>query len=234
MDAAVGQAPSWVTPAEIIAERVATLERFPELAGSAVGEDARRRNVAWMPGDTCYDDLGESPACWWTVVEAPSSILIPPEDCDAAIGQALAIEEGWSHTPDQGSALDVGSAPGFAPFVDHGIKLLQALNALWWRLELRGFRVMVMRYREGDSLVTHTDLNPGRGSVKAALSIQLADPETYAGGNFVMYRDGVPTVAPRTRGTAIGLPCWASHGVTEVRSGERWSLVVWGMGPPLR
>ena len=69
-------------------------------------------------------------------------------------------------------------------------------------------------------------------SRKLSLILQLTDPETYDGGELLMYfgRDK-PTPVPKHRGAVVVFPSFMLHEVTPVQRGRRNSLVTWAHGP---
>lgn len=92
------------------------------------------------------------------------------------------------------------------------------------------------RYGIGHGYNWHIDLGQGQLSKrKLSLSLQLSDPDDYEGGDLqFFYNENHKPSIPRTRGTITIFPSWMTHRVTEVTAGERWSLVNWLIGPPLR
>lgn len=71
---------------------------------------------------------------------------------------------------------------------------------------------------------------------KLSFSILLNDPNTYEGGDFLLYSDSIqrPVVFPKDTGTAFFFPSTTLHEVTPVTKGVRYSLVGWCRGPKFK
>lgn len=80
----------------------------------------------------------------------------------------------------------------------------------------------------------HVDAGPGTSIRKLSLTIQLADPDSYDGGELELNPDGQPVTMDKVRGRAFVFPSWTLHRVKPVTRGVRHSLVVWVAGPPFR
>jgi PKHD-type hydroxylase len=112
-------------------------------------------------------------------------------------------------------------------------------NLCWWRLDVPAWRIEIKRYGPGTCHPTHADLHVGQLERKLAISAQLSAPDDYEGGTlYVLPTVGVAThdavKVPRDRGTIAMFPGWVRHGVTEVTGGERWALIAWTLGEPIR
>lgn len=85
-------------------------------------------------------------------------------------------------------------------------------------------------YGLGDQYRWHHDQLPTL-TRKLALTVQLAPPAYYTGGDFQI----MPPVqtGPRDLGTALVIPAYAVHQVTPITAGVRRALVVRFTGPPL-
>ena len=112
--------------------------------------------------------------------------------------------------------------------------VLQELNEGWFHFDVDGIEpIQIARYGPGDRYDSHIDLGPGEASRrKLSLTIQLSDPNTYEGGDLAFR--GVSPPGARARGAAVVFPSYLGHAVEPVRTGERWSLVAWAVGPPFR
>jgi PKHD-type hydroxylase len=67
---------------------------------------------------------------------------------------------------------------------------------------------------------------------KISMSVQLSDPATYEGGDFVFDKCDQPNSSQlRARGTVLTFPSFMYHKVTPVTKGRRYSLVAWFKGP---
>lgn len=85
----------------------------------------------------------------------------------------------------------------------------------------------------------HVDVVYGEHSASASrklsLILQLTDPESYEGGDLLIYAGRKrPEPVPRKRGAVVVFPSFMLHEVTPVRRGRRNSLVTWAHGPLFR
>lgn len=71
-------------------------------------------------------------------------------------------------------------------------------------------------------------------SRKLSFSVQLTDPDTYEGGELLLYNAGEPARPSKKRGTINFFPSFMLHEVTPVTKGTRYSLVGWVNGPKFR
>ena len=67
---------------------------------------------------------------------------------------------------------------------------------------------------------------------KLSMSIFLND--NYEGGEFKFYGDDEETTRISEKGTVIVFPSYLNHCVEEVTKGNRYSLVVWFVGPKFK
>lgn len=87
-------------------------------------------------------------------------------------------------------------------------------------------------YPPGGHYKWHEDnMEPAFTTRKLSLSVQLSDPDSYEGGELVIFPNERP---PRTRGTIAFFPSFVTHKVEPVKTGERYSLVAWVTGDPFR
>jgi PKHD-type hydroxylase len=79
-------------------------------------------------------------------------------------------------------------------------------------------------------------INPTMNHRKLSMTIQLAEPNEYEGGDFEIDAEfGVLDQAViKQRGTVLVFPSFLRHRVTPVTSGIRRSLVCWAEGPKFR
>jgi PKHD-type hydroxylase len=66
---------------------------------------------------------------------------------------------------------------------------------------------------------------------KLSFSLQLSSPDSYEGGDLLLWAEKEPIVAPKNRGDLIIFPSYVMHEVTPVTGGLRSSLVGWVTGP---
>lgn len=113
------------------------------------------------------------------------------------------------------------------------------INARSYRYDLYGllesFQYTIYESAEGGHYSWHVDHGEKNYQPrKISLSLQLSDPSTYEGGDFILQAGDGPQVAEKARGTLIAFPSYALHRVTPVTAGVRKSLVIWVAGPEFR
>ena len=103
--------------------------------------------------------------------------------------------------------------------------------------------IQLTRYKVGDHYNFHVDSYSSHGYKnkyglvrKLSMTIQLNDD--YEGGEFEVCKSikgrSRKEVLEKSKGTVIVFPSCLEHRVKKVTSGERYSLVAWFLGPPLR
>ena len=114
------------------------------------------------------------------------------------------------------------------------------VNTQWFGYNLIGFEgIQFTKYsynknEDPDFYSSHKDtvLLPGGTIRKLSFTIQLSDPETYQGGDVVLYNSLIDSV---TLSGALGsisfFPSYTIHEVKPVTQGTRYSLVGWACGP---
>lgn len=88
----------------------------------------------------------------------------------------------------------------------------------------------IKQYLKGDSFGSHVDtyINLQEKVVrKLNLIIQLSNPSDYVGGNLMIG----DYICSREQGTGIFFPANATHKVTEITEGSRFSLIGHAWGP---
>ena len=115
---------------------------------------------------------------------------------------------------------------------------MNAVNSDWFRYDLIGFEgIQFTKYshKEGrtDFYSSHVDTLSSNGTVrKLSFTIQLSDPESYSGGDVILYRSLIDSAAlSRAIGSISFFPSYTIHEVQPVTRGVRYSLVGWGRGP---
>jgi PKHD-type hydroxylase len=107
-------------------------------------------------------------------------------------------------------------------------------NAKWWGYHLSGFSeaLQLTHYRGDDKgfYDWHEDHGDKGQFSHRKLSAVILLNDSFEGGNFELFHHGKPSEL--TVGSMILFPSFRVHRVTEVTSGERWSLVSWVNGPP--
>lgn len=110
----------------------------------------------------------------------------------------------------------------------------QECNRRFFCVDLAGVEanVQLARYDSTDRgfYDWHTDFAGIRPLRKLSISIQLSNPEDYAGGDLELLYGTEPQKLDRSRGNFIVFPSFMLHRVTPVTRGTRWSLVAWILG----
>ena len=140
-----------------------------------------------------------------------------------------------------GNRRSAGSGPTEHAWLFNRIRdCTNAVNADWFRYDLIGFEgLQFTKYAYGkdarpDFYSSHKDtaLLPGGTVRKLSFTIQLSDPETYEGGDVVLYNSLIDTAnLSRALGSISFFPSYTIHEVTPVTRGVRHSLVGWACGP---
>lgn len=133
-----------------------------------------------------------------------------------------------------GSAAAAGRVLGVGA-VDRLVEAMRYANARWWRLDIDSYQFKVLRYTAGHFHPEHLDMFPGSMCRKLTMIVQFSDPSEYAGGDLEVVGMGEHwSTIPRVRGLGVVFPSWTRHRVTPVEAGLRWTVAVWGYGPPVR
>jgi hypothetical protein len=115
------------------------------------------------------------------------------------------------------------------------IAAVREANEQWWRLDVDTWYIAAKCYRPGEGHAQHQDWVPGHSATRKIVGgWQLSPADAYVGGDVVVTYGPHRLTVPRAEGVFYALPCWTVHQVDPVESGERWSLIVNGYGPPLR
>jgi len=115
---------------------------------------------------------------------------------------------------------------------------INAVNSDWFRYNLIGFEgIQFTKYsgKGADFYSSHTDLKSTQiGTIrKLSFSIQLSDPQTYDGGNVLLYESLTESATlKKDVGSITFFPSYTVHEVLPVTKGVRYSLVGWAHGPP--
>jgi len=111
------------------------------------------------------------------------------------------------------------------------------LNSKYFKFDLYGLieGFQFTHYKEPDGKYQkHVDKGLNCLIRKLSLSIQLSDPKTYKGGDFILYEGEKPILLPKEHGKLIAFPSYTLHEVKPVTKGERYSLVAWITGPQFK
>lgn len=66
---------------------------------------------------------------------------------------------------------------------------------------------------------------------KLSFSVQLSDPEKYAGGDLLLHLKDTPDHGLKEQGSITVFPSYTLHEVTPMTKGNRYALVGWVLGP---
>jgi PKHD-type hydroxylase len=116
--------------------------------------------------------------------------------------------------------------------------LLNEANEIWG-FDLIGFGESI-QYTEYHSEVQgtydwHIDVGTGILSIrKISIVVQLDEPSSYEGGDFMIKRGAGEEVFPKAKGAVMMFPSFLLHRVAPVTKGLRRSAVLWATGPSLR
>ena len=114
------------------------------------------------------------------------------------------------------------------------------VNTHWFGYNLIGVEgIQFTKYsykkdQDPDFYSSHKDttLLPGGTVRKLSFTIQLSDPESYAGGDVILYNSLIDTITlSRAQGSISFFPSYTIHEVVPVTKGDRYSLVAWAYGP---
>jgi PKHD-type hydroxylase len=115
--------------------------------------------------------------------------------------------------------------------------IILELNSKFFKFDLYGFieGFQFTHYKEpGGKYKKHVDKGKDGQIRKLSLTIQLSDPTSYEGGDFLLYEGEKPTIFPKEQGKLIAFPSFTLHEVKPVTKGERYSLVAWITGPQFK
>jgi len=131
--------------------------------------------------------------------------------------------------------------------IPHWSKILSVINHfnLTQCLNLNGqFDIQLAKYEAGDHFIKHQDTSAkqfsrmadGDDTRKISASVQLSPEEDYTGGEFVMMSEKTSKgsngeIVSKSIGTMVVFPSYCEHMVQEIKSGTRYSLVIWAKGP---
>lgn len=193
-----------------------------------------------------YSYLPSEPATYAPFVffqPGEHELAFTAEECEriVALADAREMQKGTVQKPDgldpKIRDADVASLPVSPETIwvfERIHQLVRAANN-WWGFDITHLLSMeVLRYREAQHYVTHTDIGPGFATRKISLSVQLSDPADYKGGDLELRWADKPERMHREQGSVIVFPSWTLHRVTPVKSGERRAMTAWVQGPAFR
>ncbi len=107
-----------------------------------------------------------------------------------------------------------------------------------WKFDISGLAIpQLSRYKKGDFYSLHTDGTGDNNSenhegLVRKLSMSVFLNEGFTGGEFMFAGNYKPDVGGA--GSIIIFPSFKEHRVCPVKTGVRYSLVVWFLGPPFK
>ena len=173
--------------------------------------------------------------------------LLTPEECQAIISggeRDLKLAPGRTDDEQIHETIRKSDIAWLSPEGEHRwlfdrIKdCINAVNADWFRYNLIGFEgIQFTKYsgKGADFYSSHTDLKSTQiGTIrKLSFSIQLSDPQTYDGGDVLLYESLTESATLKKNvGSITFFPSYTVHEVLPVTKGVRYSLVGWAHGPP--
>jgi PKHD-type hydroxylase len=111
-------------------------------------------------------------------------------------------------------------------FYKYDLDFIEMLQFTHYKSEQKGFYT-----KHIDSHIEHWHPPHNR---KLSFVVQLSDPSEYEGGDLTIYTTPDGTKVPKDRGLVHFFPSHCLHEVTPVTAGERYSLVGWVHGAPLK
>jgi PKHD-type hydroxylase len=90
-------------------------------------------------------------------------------------------------------------------------------------------------HKDGDGITTYdTPENNWTNNKTRKLSMSILLNEDYEGGDFKFYDDEEFALKEKSKGSILVFPSYMQHCVKEVTKGNRYSLVVWFLGPKFK
>ncbi len=180
--------------------------------------------------------------------------LFTDEQCEQIVASAKA--EAWTDggVGGHGGVGNVSKVPAvrsvseqYLPIQSNGFPLNQImfeinrLNSVGWNFDLTGFvsddMPYLMRYTADrkDHYDWHIDVGYNKNaSRKIGFSIQLSNPDDYAGGELEFLKVDLSHTDPRQRGVIVAFPAFRAHRVLPMTEGTRYVVVGWVHGPASR
>ena len=115
--------------------------------------------------------------------------------------------------------------------------VVSILNADHYNFNLTGFgeQLQLTHYDQSENGMYGWHQDYGAGiSRKMSMTVQLADPSEYEGGNLQIMTSDEPVNVRKQRGLIAVFPSYVLHQVTPVTQGSRQSLVAWVSGPAFK
>lgn len=172
--------------------------------------------TAQSPNLTCY-----------VSTERP---IFSPAERDAIVGQGSTLET----SPNRDSLISFFEREAETEWIYQRILgAIQEPSRRFWHFAVDGFeRAQFARYGPDQHYDWHMDLGSQGPAMyrKLSLSVQLSDPDSYAGGDLEFKLARGSEFGSRDRGTITIFPSYVLHRVNPVTEGQRCSLVLWVLG----
>ena len=113
-------------------------------------------------------------------------------------------------------------------------QVVDGANKRFWQFDLDSCEMaQFTRYGVGQFHAWHMDLGVvgDERRRKLSLTVQLSDPDSYAGGDLEFMGPDKAVAASRQRGAVALFPTYMFHRVTPIERGVRYSLACWAFGP---
>lgn len=192
------------------------------------------------------------PKLLWPTIDIQPETVFPyasvigdftPSECEKIIeiGNSLRAEEGQTFS-NRGKQIRDSNISWLLPTAETTwiFKKLEqiviGMNREYFGFELHGLiePIQFTRYTEpGGKYKKHQDCG-SQLIRKLSITIQLSDPNTYQGGDLLIYSGETPTFTNKKQGTITAFPSYMLHEVTPVTKGTRYSLVCWVSGPSFK
>lgn len=172
------------------------------------------------------------------------------EECDKIKSISNVLEQKQAHIESENGPIDesfrkvnrwtIPNADPYKWIYEKICKTFLAANRDFWNLDVDLIEtVELLQYKFDPSANTqdhynkHSDFGGKFCGRKLSYSALLSDSTEFKGGDLILYlREDI--VLPKDQGQVLIFPSLAFHEVTSVTQGERWSLVTWIKGRPLR
>lgn len=218
------------------------------LGGSALARSAQNEMLSWLPPDSAERDIDPASAAaaphiqhsteprsaMFTTYAEPHPLAFTRDEAGELLETFRAASARIRGQVGQADAYEPHDWNADLPYRQRITDVIAAANRCWWQLDIETLAGRLLHYRAGTRHGEHIDMHPGSMQRKVSLTIQLSDSEDYCGGDLQLRCWGKVRTMPRLLGSAIVWPAWIPHKVTTVTAGERWALVLWAWGPPVR
>jgi PKHD-type hydroxylase len=110
------------------------------------------------------------------------------------------------------------------------------VNEKYFNYDLVGIvELQYTKYDETGFYEKHIDtLYDSFGIRKLSLSVQLCEPDTYEGGDLLLYYGAKPDAAKKDQGVMTAFNSMTLHEVKPITKGKRMALVAWVIGPKFK